>query len=358
MRRLRSVLSPFIKQLFIVAQSLTTICAFFMDAVDMKVRFCDFLPLIGLVVVAYLQGCASNPAEVKAAPVKAVENKEQAAVAAPVVSKEESNSPADTLAIEQPQVRPVVEQPAPPSISPPAEQPQTPKQVEPVPPAPVVRVEPKPAAKPLAKPEPKPVAVATTPAAKPKPVKTPPPEPAPPAPIVAPEPELVETEVVEKEVVEKEVVEKEVEVTMESLPLTIQGEWVLSAMGDTCNLSTVPVRFDDGQGMSKLQLVFASDYWLVKTQSDIDLSYSGTGLRVDEETYFPIEQLVRESDLKFTKDYAAMTRAFMAGKNLRITLGFWPTWPVTETKTIDVPLQHFARAHRAWKQCLSLINGR
>jgi hypothetical protein len=305
---------------------------------DMKVRFCDFLPLVGLVVVAYLQGCASNPAEVKTAP---IDHKEPAAIAAPVM-KEETSAPADTLVTAQPQAPVVNEQTALPSVPLSITQPQEPTQIEPEPVAATSVAKP-------AKPEPKPVAVAATPAPKPqsKPAPTPLPKPAAPAPVVS---EEVPTE--------PEVVEKEVEVTLESLPITINGEWVLTATGDTCTLSTVSIRFDDGQGISKLQLVFTSEYWLIKTQSDIDLSYSGTGLKVDEEIYFPLDQLVRESDLKFTKDYAAMTQAFMAGKKLHITLGFWPTWPVTETKTIDVPLQHFARAHRAWKQCLSLINGR
>ena len=325
----------------------------------MKVRFCDFLPIVGLVVVAYLQGCASNPAEVKTVPMG---NKEQAKVAEPVVSKEGLNPLADAPATKLPPAASSVNHSAPPLVSSPPAQPlpQKPMQVEPLPPAPAVRVEPQPAAKPVSKPEPKPVAVATTPAAKPKskPVQMLPPKPAPQLPATAP-PAIAEPEPEPKpESAEPAVAEKEVEVTMESLPITIHGQWVLTAAGDTCNLSTVPVRFDDGQGISKLQLVLTSEYWLIKTQSDIDLSYSGTGLKVDEEIYFAIEHMVRESDLRFTKDYAAMTGAFMAGKNLRITLGFWPTWPVTETKAIDVPLQHFARAHRAWKQCLSLIKGR
>lgn len=330
----------------------------------MKVRLCDFLPHVGLVVVAYLQGCASNPAEVKAVPVG---NKEQAKVVKPVVSKEGSSPLTDAPATTLPPAEPSVnDQSAPPLVSAPAVEPlpRKPTQVEPIPPAPVVRVEPKPAAKPVSKPEPQPVAVATTPAPKlqsSKPVQTSPPKPAPQTPVAAPpaiaEPQSEPNEP-KPESAEPAVMETDVEVTMESLPITIHGQWVLTAADDACNLSTVPVRFDDGQGISKLQLVLTSEYWLIKTQSDIDLSYSGTGLKVDEEIYFPIAQVVRESDLKFTKDYAAMTGAFMTGKNLRITLGFWPTWPVTETKTIDVPLQHFARAHRAWKQCLSLINGR
>ncbi len=154
-----------------------------------------------------------------------------------------------------------------------------------------------------------------------------------------------------------EIGELDIEVTLDSLPITIRDQWVLSAAGDTCSLTTRPIRFDDGQGMSKLQLVLTTQHWLIKTQSDIDLSYSGTGLMVDDDQHFPLDQLVRQSDLMFTKEYAAITQAFTTGNSLRITLGFWPTWPITETKTITVPLQHFASAQRAWKQCLSLISG-
>jgi len=144
-------------------------------------------------------------------------------------------------------------------------------------------------------------------------------------------------------------------VTLEALPLTIADEWVLSATSDACNLMMLPVLFDDGQGTSKLQLVFNVDRWLIKTQSDIDLSYDGTGLWVDETTYFSLEQVARDSDLVFTKQYAAMTQRFLAGVELKVVLGFWPSWPVTETKTISVSLRNFRVAHDAWKKCQSLI---
>lgn len=346
----------------------------------MSERFRGLLLTGSLIVVTGLQGCASSSPAAKPTPTKTQAS--DVVVAVPTENQQKpSIAPSENAGTAQSQVKADVE--SPPSVSAPVISDTAEPQ-----PSPNSRMDaPKPAAKagaaqnPKAKaaqkpkvetaPKPKPVVPE-----KPKPAKQTPPEsvakvepavvpkqqvkPAVPSIKPAAPPQPVQSPTEDKEVgdelsLEPEVVEPAIEVTLEALPMTIRGQWMLSASGDACSLSSMPIPFDDGQGMSKLQLVLTTQHWLVKTQSDIDLSYSGTGLTVDDDKYFPIDRLVRESDLMFTKEYAAITDAFIAGKSLRVTLGFWPTWPVTETKAITVPVQHFASAHHAWKQCLSLI---
>lgn len=322
------------------------------------------LSVIGvLAIVACMQGCATRPPVASATP-QQVKEPPQVRENAPVVATQRSvltEEPAPAPVELPPRLPPLTPQPAtPPQSAPgpvpaanaakpaipdrsapglaPVEQPPTKVKPQAVPkPAP----KPQPARKPVAPTAPSPVEASVPPPVKPI---------TPAEPIAEAQP-LLPTE-------PPAPAEPEVVVTLEALPLNIGGEWTLGASGDFCTLSTLPVRFDDGQGMSRLQLVFTPQNWLVKTQSDIDMSYSGTGLTVDEGRHFPLEQLVRDTDLMFTKDYAAMTEAFMAARRLDIALGFWPSWPVTETKTITISLQHFARAHRAWKSCQSLINAR
>lgn len=326
-----------------------------------------------LVILACLQSCASRPAAAPALPSKArkgvaVAQPQQAEESTQVTAKDEPN---DRPSSPQPLTSPTPEAVSPPqpltTTSEPKEksslhvEPSKPKPTPPSKPAPSSPVPPKPAVterprqsvdrpKPAAPVESHSVTTLETSLKKSDSVT------------------MLETPDKESDAVRETTADEpdpaapaslpEVTVTLESLPLNIQDEWMLSANGDFCTLSTSTVSFDDGQGLSKLQLVFTPHHWLVKTQSDIDMSYSGTGLTVDEGRHFPLDQVVRESDLMFTLDYAAMTQAFIQGRSLRITLGFWPSWPVTETKTVQLPLTHFARAHRAWELCQSLINAR
>lgn len=334
----------------------------------MSERFRGLLLTGSLIVVTGLQGCASSSPAAKPTPTRTQAS--DVVVAAPTENQQKpSIAPSENAGTAQSQVKADVE--SPPSVAPVISDTAGPQ------PSPNSRMDaPKPAAKaeaaqkPKAEIAPKPKSVVPE---NPKPAKQTPPksvakvEPAvvpnqpvkPAAPSIKPaasaQPSTEHAEVSDELPLEPEVAEPAIEVTLDTLPMTIRGQWVLSALGDTCSLSSVSIPFDDGQGMSKLQLVLTTQHWLVKTQSDIDLSYSGTGLTVDDDKHFPIDRLVRESDLMFTKEYAAITDAFIAGKSLRVTLGFWPTWPVTETKAITVPVQHFATAHQAWKQCLSLI---
>jgi hypothetical protein len=329
-----------IKQVFIVHMSLTTISTFYGSGLDMSFLFYGLSAVGMLAVVACLQGCANqSPVTSPVTP-----QKRESAPPATVTPLAQVSAPVESTSIQPlaPTLSPTPSAESVASAKPAATDRSAPGI------APVER-RPSPELKPKAEPKPKP-------APKPQPAPSKPVQPAEPLPVI-PDPKSISVEPISSpEAVAP--VEKEVEVTLETLPLNIHNEWILAVSGDICTLSTPPVRFDDGHGMSRLQLVFTPQHWLVKTQSDIDMSYSGTGLTVDEGRHFPLEKLVRDSDLMFTRDYAAMTQAFMDAHSLRITLGFWPSWPVTETKTITLSLQHFARAHRAWKLCQSLIHAR
>jgi len=290
-----------------------------------------------LAVVACLQGCASPSPAISKKPPQTRVSAQPAAVNPSAQVVNPAPATVESTAISQ---APKPSTPAPDAApAKPAEVDRSAPGIAPVEQKPVQQ------AKPKVEPTPKPVL-------KPQPVPNKPVQPAPPP--TVPDPVPLSAEPIDPPAPP----EPEISVTLEALPLHIAEEWTLSAGRDFCTLSTPPVRFDDGQGMSRLQLIFTPQHWLVKTRSDIDMSYTGTGLTVDEGRHFPLDQLVRDSDLMFTKDYAAMTQAFMEAQRLRITLGFWPSWPVTETKTITLSLQHFARAHRAWKLCQSLIHPR
>ncbi|MFT6898753.1 MAG: hypothetical protein ACJA13_003179 [Paraglaciecola sp.] len=142
-----------------------------------------------------------------------------------------------------------------------------------------------------------------------------------------------------------------VEFTLEKLPITIFNTWVLKSNANTCSLHSLDYKIDDGVGMSIVSLVLNTDSWILETQSDIDTSYSGTGLDLDTGEHFNLEQIVKETNVRFIDQYQSLNRALKSAKTLRVTLGFWPTWPVSNTKSTDLKVSYFDIAFKAWENC-------
>lgn len=156
---------------------------------------------------------------------------------------------------------------------------------------------------------------------------------------------------------ESQAEEAPVMVSLDNMPLTIDGEWVLDRNETRCSLSSVPLKMDDGQGGTEVSLLLKPDQLLIHTRSAIDLSYTGTGVAIGD-SQFTLETVANDTDLSFTKQRATLLAAMSTGSDLKLTVGFWPTWPVTHTYSIDIPLRHFAPAMQAWETCNRLLSGK
>jgi len=141
-------------------------------------------------------------------------------------------------------------------------------------------------------------------------------------------------------------------VDLNKLPLTIHGQWTLDRDESHCTLQSAIQQMDDGQGGTRvsLWLTTANEMHFV-TESDIDLSYTGTGVTIDGGPHFNLETVEHRTNPVFSKQRSALLSAMKNAKTLELTLGFWPSWPVTHTYSASFPLQHFATAYAAWESC-------
>lgn len=288
--------------------------------------------LPGLMIVVMLHGCA-----------------EQATVTRgdDSTSLPAESGPAGTT------VEPESAIPPPPAPIPSAEQTPTPEPApipEPAPePAVPVRPAPAPAAQPKSVPEQ---------TAPPKSAPTPRPEPASksperPKPVTAPQP--VTTSKAEKDSAEAIPV-----VELEKLPLAVNSNWTLDAGRDPvskrnrCFLRSTTLRIEDGQGGSSISLIITADTLRIVTRSNVDLSYRNTGLQVDSNTAFPLQGLFGETDVLFDRRVSEITQQMRNGSSVTVTLGFWPTWPVTQAYSARFPISGYATASAALRTCDSL----
>lgn len=151
---------------------------------------------------------------------------------------------------------------------------------------------------------------------------------------------------------------KPVAFELEDLPITIGKNWVLNLSGDQCQLNTPPIIIDDGVSDTPIEILFLASGWVLKTKSDIDLSYTGTGLTLDQGLHFSLEEVSNETNVVFPQQTSALTQAMKRGAELQVALGFWPSWPVTETKIVQIPIRSFDLAFVAWQNCQHKLNAR
>ena len=316
--------------------------------------------LSALLVVVLLYGCAEQ------APVTRSDTTGAAATANEVAGipadAEQGAAPVPPAAPPAPEPTPA----PPPAPEPTPEPPPGPEPVAPSPPAPVLTPAPPPPA-----PEPTPA----PPPAPPKPVPdpTPAPEPvAPPRTVTAPVPPMQPEQASEPAVPPEppsavtedtgpDVTESVPKVELEKLPLALNANWTLDSGRDPvsgrerCFLRSATLRIEDGQGGSDISLIITGDTLRVTTRSNVDLSYDNTGLQVDSQPAFPLQGLFGETDVLFDARVDEIKQQLRDGTFATVTLGFWPTWPVTQAYSTRFAVSGYAAASAALQTCDSLI---
>jgi len=146
--------------------------------------------------------------------------------------------------------------------------------------------------------------------------------------------------------------------TLDQLPITIQDTWILSSSQDHCSLKTISVSMDDGAGKTPIYLELTNNAWMIQTKSDIDMTYPDTGLFPSNGTQIPLESVVKDTRIAITEQKQQLTDALKSSESIRVALGFWPTWPVSETRSKTISVAHFPQALSAWEICNQRISAR
>lgn len=119
----------------------------------------------------------------------------------------------------------------------------------------------------------------------------------------------------------------------------------------TCLLESMTRRVHDGQTTTPVRLVYSGEAIMGMTRSNIDLSYAGVGLQVDDRAVHGIDAVQKKTNVVFNKATAKLLQEFIKGRQASLTLGFWPTWPKTGTVTSRFSLHGFHAAYRDFQYC-------
>lgn len=118
-----------------------------------------------------------------------------------------------------------------------------------------------------------------------------------------------------------------------------------------CLLESKSLTVFDGQTDTPLQLIYNGRVFRISSQSHVDLSYPGVGLRVDGQEAFAVDAVEQLTDLIFSSRAEAIKAQFIAGRQAQIAVGFWPTWPRGDTVVARFSLLGFSRAHNVFRRC-------
>jgi hypothetical protein len=146
-------------------------------------------------------------------------------------------------------------------------------------------------------------------------------------------------------------------VDLSKLPLLIGNNWTLRLDADIsgqCVLSYRNLVMGDGQGETPVIFIVTQDEVLFKTKSNIDIAYQQTGVTIDDQPQLPIETLYNDYSISYKTQYQTLVGRMKAGEQAVLTLGFWPSWPITDTRSINIELGQFSAAQQALNMCLEL----
>ena len=120
-----------------------------------------------------------------------------------------------------------------------------------------------------------------------------------------------------------------------------------------CLLVSRRLQMPDGYGTANVRLVFGPSALVITTDSNIDASYPDQGLKVDENPSMPPDSPfpLKRQNVLFARAQAEVIQQFRRGRSADLALGFWPTWPVTETQHLSIDLTGFSSAHDSYRAC-------
>ena len=187
-------------------------------------------------------------------------------------------------------------------------------------------------------------------------------------PVVSEPPKKVEA-IIKKKIEQSNTVEKAVPLpvisldSLNQLPLSMDNGWVVAikrpplATKEACVLYHEKMGVFDGYKDNNIKLYLTLSQLLIKSDSNFDLSYPDTGIYVEDidnnSSFYPLT-------LSSQKTIAALVLPLNDYKesssiNLVVKSGFWPSWPVTDTKTIMFKFNEVDSMIKTLSTCTSLL---
>lgn len=139
-----------------------------------------------------------------------------------------------------------------------------------------------------------------------------------------------------------------------TIPMAVNADWkVLNPPGTSkgCVLETEDKRMPDGYSETKVKLRLTPDALLVKTNSNIDLSFNDIGLVVDHNDLITADDVMDEKNVVFDSELDTIIEQFIKGLRVTLYMRYWPTYPTTDNFKTNFSLIGFTKAYQEYESC-------
>ncbi|MBU6950277.1 hypothetical protein [Hahella sp. HN01] len=145
------------------------------------------------------------------------------------------------------------------------------------------------------------------------------------------------------------------QITGSMLPYDFGG-WMLEKDWDSAHIGVCRLRSErhpifDGYENSNVWIEVLAKEINVYTRSNLDLTYPGVGLQLAEQTVLDFNEVFQETNARIKGDHS---RALQNANKLTVKLGFWPSWPQTQTQQAVIPATVLKQAIPVFLNCKNL----
>ncbi|WP_041598334.1 hypothetical protein [Hahella chejuensis] len=145
------------------------------------------------------------------------------------------------------------------------------------------------------------------------------------------------------------------QITGSMLPYDFGG-WMLEKDWDSAHIGVCRLRSErhpifDGYENSSVWIEVLAKEVNVYTRSNVDLTYPGVGLQLAEQTVLDFNEVFQETNARIKGDH---TRALQNASKLTVKIGFWPSWPQTQTQQAVIPATVLKQAIPVFLNCKNL----
>lgn len=146
----------------------------------------------------------------------------------------------------------------------------------------------------------------------------------------------------------KKTTQKNNSFTVKMLPIS-HGDWILNVKNmhspdkkQCVAVNSVSV-IDDGYSGSSVTVEVTANAIHIYTESIVDVSYLDMGIAVDKFDRVDIDSIFSETNVAFNFHVDQLIAQMHKGDTAVLTLGFWPSWPMTHTYSTDISLSGFSK---------------
>lgn len=119
----------------------------------------------------------------------------------------------------------------------------------------------------------------------------------------------------------------------------------------TCLVVSSEQAVNDGYQLVKARVIVDGSTIVIRSDSVLDPGFADIGLAVARHPFIPADRVRDRKQAVFEKQYAEIVQLFKDGRDVRVQLRFWPTWPATGTHSVTFSLMGFTKAYGEAVKC-------